>query len=87
MYLEKAKPRPRRPSPRAVGVPAGALRRRLDHRARARILQVAQAELHRIGAGRRGQLVDERLEREHVGVAAERARARRCAAAPRAGSA
>ena len=57
-------------------MPAGALRGRLDHGARTRVLEVPQAELDRIGERGRRELVDERFEREHVGVAAERAQRR-----------
>ncbi len=42
----------------------------------ARILQVAQAELHRIGARRLGELVHERLDAEDVAERAERAQRR-----------
>src|SRR5439155_1257994 len=56
-----------------VRPPSGALGRRLDHRTGARVLQVAETELHGIGAPRGGELVDEGLERKHVRVSAERA--------------
>ena len=57
-------------------LPARFLRARFDHRARARVLHVPQPELDRVGAGGDRQLVHERLEREHVGVGAERAQRR-----------
>jgi len=41
--------------------------------ARARILDVPQAERHRVGAGRRRHLVHEGFQGEHVGIRAKRA--------------
>src|SRR5262249_101629 len=52
-------------------VPAEALRRGADHIGRARVLEVAQAEFHRIRLRRAGQLVDEALDGEHVHVGAQ----------------
>jgi hypothetical protein len=52
--------------------PSGPLGCRLQHRAGAPVCQVREAELHRIGAGRLGQLVHERLDRERVEERAER---------------
>ena len=46
------------------GLPAGFLRRRLDHRLVARRGQVLQAELDRVGAGGERDLVDELLAGE-----------------------
>ena len=57
-------------------LPVGLLGDGLDHRARARILDMRQPERDRIGAGRGRQLVHEGLDREHVGIGAERAQRR-----------
>ena len=46
--------------------PARQVRRRLDHSCRPRVGQVRQAELDGVGPGAFGQLVQERLDREHV---------------------
>src|SRR5207245_7240103 len=52
--------------------PARPLCCRLDHTTGARVLQVAETEVDRIGARCGRELVDEGLEREHVRVAAAR---------------
>ena len=72
LVLGEREAAPARAVAAAARLPAGAPRGRLDHGARARILHVPQSELDRIDARRRRQLVDERLEREDVGVSAER---------------
>ena len=65
-------------APRA---PAGALGRGLQHGARARVLQVAQAERQRVLAALGRQLVHERLDGEHVGEGARACAATRCGSA------
>ena len=50
LYLAKPMPRPRVPSPFSPGLPVGLLGDRLDHRARARVLQVREAKRDRIAA-------------------------------------
>ena len=76
-------PRPRaRPAVARAGrrgrtrLPAGRARRRLEHRHRARIAEVAEPEAQRIGAGRRRQLVHEGLVGEGVLRRAEPAQRR-----------
>ena len=69
-------PRPRRAVALLAVLPAGLLGHRLDHRPRARVLQMRETEGDRIGAGRSRQLVHEGFEREHVGIGAERAQRR-----------
>ena len=65
-------------------LPAGLLRRRLQHRGCARILDVPQAELERIDPQRMGDFVHERLAGE-VDLRADRiAQVRACATARRA---
>ena len=53
-------------------VPAGARGRRFDDGPRPRVLQMAQAEGHRVLAALGRQLVHEQLDGEHVGKCAER---------------
>src|SRR2546427_3414621 len=58
------------------GGPAGFLGDRLDHRPGARVAEMREPEGNRIDAGRGRQFIHEGLEREYVGVAAERAQRR-----------
>ena len=69
-------PRPRVPSALLSALPAGLLGHGLDHRPRARVLQMCETEGDRIGARRSRQLIHEGFEREHVGIGAERAQRR-----------
>jgi hypothetical protein len=54
-------------------VPAGVARSALDDVPGTRIVEIAQPERDRVHASRARQLIDERFDREHVGVSAERA--------------
>ena len=67
------------PAAELVGAtaPARALRRGREHCARTVVIEVREAELERVASGCLAELVHERLDREHVGVRAERAQGRR----------
>ena len=56
--------------------PGGGLGHGLDHGALALVLDVREAERHRVDAGGGRELVHEGLDRKHVGIGAERAQRR-----------